>query len=103
MIRFKALDDFLHHAARASLYLWPAERNKPPKKEKALAEYRARQQRGKHLREHLGLAEDDPLRQRELRDNLQHLDERIDEWIVHHPPPAEYGDLLIDCYINDQR
>jgi hypothetical protein len=64
---------FLHHVGAASRILWPPV---PREKEKA-ARARAR---GLHLRTVLGIPDDHALKKRTLRDHIEHLDERIDDW-----------------------
>lgn len=55
-------------AAAVSRYFWPA-RNKEPHLSRAV-----------RLKSCLGIAESSPLRSRELRNHLEHLDERLDEF-----------------------
>ena len=54
------------HAAALSKYFWPI--GKP---------YKAR---GEHLRKRLSVQDDSPLSNRELRNQLEHLDEKLDDY-----------------------
>jgi hypothetical protein len=58
------------HAAAVSRYFWPA-RNKEPHLSRAA-----------RLKTTLGVAESSPLRSRDLRNHLEHLDERLDEFCI---------------------
>lgn len=60
---------FLTHAAMVSKFLDPIH----PKE--------AKKERGEALRAHLGIADDSVLLTRDARDNLEHIDERIDRWV----------------------
>jgi hypothetical protein len=62
-----ALVSFLTHAAIVSKLLDPIKE--------------ASFERGKELREHLHVPADSPLLPRAARDNLEHIDERIDNWV----------------------
>jgi hypothetical protein len=82
---FRGIHSFLAHASNMSKLLWPA---LPRRRTKETEErYRTRLagvpklRRGSHLRVLLGLDETDhPLRSRQLRDHLEHFDERLDTW-----------------------
>jgi hypothetical protein len=63
---FRALNQILSDVGRLSLIFWPVDRKAAD--------------RGRYLRDLIGLDEDNPLRSRELRNHLEHLDERIDAW-----------------------
>ena len=82
---FKALDEFTDHAARAATIFWPV-------KDKY-------QERGTELRALVGLADDNPLRNKLLRNRLQHFDERLDDWLDKPQNEAHPGDLCIDCKV----
>lgn len=60
----------LTHVAALSRFFWPARKS-------ALT-----QARGKKLRERFGIQEGSPLQSRELRNALEHFDERLDEFLV---------------------
>jgi hypothetical protein len=47
--------------------------------------YGARKERGKELRNELNIELDSPIFSTEVRDSLEHLDERIDDWLDRHP------------------
>ena len=64
---FRTIHSLLTHASNASKILWPVASGD--------------KSRGRHLREILGIGEQShPLRNRTLRDHLEHFDERIDKW-----------------------
>jgi hypothetical protein len=95
---FRTIHSLLTHASNISRLLWPGlpYRMKPERRDRM-------QSRSARLREALALPEGDhPLRSRELRDHLEHFDERLDEWAAtseHHnlaqdiigPPEALAG------------
>lgn len=58
------------HVAAVSRYFWPA-RNKEPHLSRAA-----------RLKTSLGVTESSPLRNRDLRNHLEHLDERLDEFCI---------------------
>lgn len=60
---------FLTHAAMVSKLLDPIHPNN------------TKENRGKVLRAHLGVPEDSAVLPRDARDNLEHIDERIDRWV----------------------
>jgi hypothetical protein len=80
---FRALDDFVHHLARVSLLLWPVKS--------------ADQARGAELRQVTSVEDGSPLSSRDLRNHLQHLDERLDKWLADNQPPAALMDMTVDC------
>jgi len=67
---FRSLHSLLTHASNVSKLLWPPR----PKQHNAKA-------RGHELRGILGITDQSPLKSRELRNNLEHFDERLDEWV----------------------
>lgn len=70
---FRSVHSLLTHASNISRIFWP------PSGRGQKAEMRG--QRGKILREKVGLPDEDhPLHKRTLRDHLEHFDERIDHW-----------------------
>lgn len=60
---------FLTHAAMVSKFLDP------------IGENAARTERGRALKAHLKVPENSPILPRNARDNLEHIDERIDGWV----------------------
>lgn len=72
------------HAAALSRYFWPTSTNND--------RYTAR---GEQLRAALGIAEDCPLKGRQLRNHIDHFDEKLDEYlkegIVGHILPEYVG------------
>jgi hypothetical protein len=63
---FEAAQDFLQHSAVISKTLWPSDKKA--------------QSRGQHLRSSLGIDDSHPLKDRRLRNHLEHYDERLDDW-----------------------
>ncbi len=60
------LQAFLAAAANISKLLWPSGRGDT--------------ERGRELRAFLGIEDDSPLRARDLRNDIEHMDERLDAW-----------------------
>jgi hypothetical protein len=81
---------FLGATANVSKLLKP-----PPSRSPQVA--RGAQFRGKRLRELLGVKNDAPLLQRGVRNHFEHLDARIDAWLLAQPRPKadelERGEL----------
>ena len=81
---FRSIHSFLTHASNVSRIFWPA----PPRRNKGEsdAEYTARGlavkrvARGVALRSTTDLPDDHTLRNRKLRDHLEHFDDRLDTW-----------------------
>lgn len=67
---FRNIHSFLTHAAVVSKILFPAKNKKKPD----------RVVRGEHLRELLEVDGGHPIMTRSVRDDLDHFDERIDQW-----------------------
>jgi hypothetical protein len=90
ILQFKALDDFLHHSARANLIFWPVKRFK---------------KRGEDLRALVKLDDASPLKTKSLRNSLQHLDERLEDWMSRPDSEISRADLCIDMntVINGKR
>ena len=63
----------IHRAAAISRMFWP-----PGSKDKSKSE-RSRK-RGEHLRSVIEIDHNHPIRSRSIRDNLEHFDERLDDW-----------------------
>lgn len=70
---FRAAHDFVGHASHVSRMLWPSSRKRGAK------------ERGYALRSSLGVDDSDPLSRRGLRNNLEHFDERLDDWVEQSP------------------
>ena len=81
---FRSLHSLLTHASNVSRLLWPAPQRSP--KGKSNADYAARvakhrpSVRATALRSAARLPEEHPLKSREIRDHLEHFDERLDRW-----------------------
>ncbi len=75
---------FLTHAAMVSKFLDPVGSDKDKK------------ERGEMLRGYLGVPSDSPILPRDARNNLEHIDERIDRW-------AQRGDTKIMEMVFDDR
>jgi hypothetical protein len=63
------------------------------------------QTRGEELRALVSLDDSSPLHSRELRNRLQHFDERLEDWLAKPQSEAHPGDLCIDnkVVINGKR
>jgi hypothetical protein len=105
---FRGLHSFLAHTSNMSRLLWPPVPGR--RKQESEAHFQARLakfprvSRANELRLLLGLGPDEhPLRSRQLRDHLEHFDERLDEWaatssdhdfvLEHIGPETEIGHL----------
>ena len=86
---FKALDDFIDHAARAAAIFWPSEM-------KGKTKYQAR---GLDLRALVALDDRNPLHNSALRNRLQHFDENLEDWLSKPQTEAHIGDLCIDSKV----
>ena len=77
------LQNFILQAAAISRYFWPARTG--------------HEARAGHLREVLGVGDDNPLRNRDLRNDIEHFDEKLDAYladgIVGHILPEYVGPL----------
>lgn len=71
---FDSIRMALHFSANVSKVFWPADRS--PAKE-----------RGERLRHLTGIADDHPLKSRQLRNHVEHMDERLDSWTANSPRP----------------
>ncbi len=76
----------LTHAANISKILWPP---RPKNRRGAPHPYtnEQREERAMVMRGDLGVPDDSALRLREVRDDLEHLDERIERWFQGRPGP----------------
>jgi hypothetical protein len=81
---FRSLHSLLTHASNVSRLLWPALPRRT--KGESNSHYAARVARHRRstrasvLRSAAGLAQEHPLKSREIRDHLEHFDERLDHW-----------------------
>jgi hypothetical protein len=78
---FNAIRMGLHFAANVSRVFWPASA--------------AAKARCAHLRHLTGLSKKHPLGDRELRNHVEHFDERIDLWIASGPRPYLHYELVV--------
>ena len=81
---FRSIHSLLTHASNVSRMFWPAMPARRKSEDAAAYEARCnanpRLARAKTLRECAGIPEEHGLRSRELRDHLEHFDERLDDW-----------------------
>ena len=81
---FRQTHSFLTHASNVSRLFWPALPTRRNSETHAAYEARVssldRVQRAVCLRRLYQLGDDHPLRNRTLRDHLEHYDERLDDW-----------------------
>ena len=73
-----ALQDIISHAASISRYFWPARKN---------AEHL---ERGERLRSVYAVDENSPLFNREVRNAIEHFDEKLDTFFVSFPTGTIY-------------
>jgi hypothetical protein len=85
---FRAIHSVLTHAGCLSRLLWPAARN---------ARAARAQARGELIRSLLDLPDADAsvLSQRDLRNHLEHYDERLDEWAAKSPSRQYVHDVIM--------
>ena len=76
---FDSLHHFLTHASMVSKMLWPV---------------KSAQQRGERLRKLLNIPDNHILEDRDLRNFIEHIDERIDLWAR-----QSVGLIMVDLYI----
>jgi hypothetical protein len=81
---FRSLHSFLTHAAVVSRLLWPGAPRRRRGEDRESHNRRKAQavSRGDQVRLALSLKEERPADQRALRDNLEHFDERLDDWVL---------------------
>jgi hypothetical protein len=88
----RLLHDALTHSAAVSRFFWP------PKKSGALAAYR-----GEKLREIYKIDETSALFNRDLRNELEHFDEKLDNWLREIPVgPIIASPIFADHTIVDE-
>lgn len=84
---FRGIHSFLTHASNVSKILWPGLPKQKPNESDEQYKQRISKIKKVHraveLRDELGLPEEHTLRNRQLRDHLEHFDERIDDWEEH--------------------
>jgi hypothetical protein len=71
---FRNIHSLLVHASNLSKLFWPAPAHG------TATEKQARAERGARLRAYYGLPDVHPLKDRTLRNHLEHFDERLDNW-----------------------
>ena len=81
------LHDAVNHCAALSRFFWPS-----PRAGK-VAEYR-----GQQLCKIYGVPDDSPLNNRDLRNHLEHLDEKIDQWLAFDPVGPILPGAIFDSY-----
>lgn len=79
---------FLTHAGNASKLLWPS----PPYKRDHPYDHPARSRRASRMRQNLKVFDDSALKQRDLRNHFEHLDERLELW--YQTPAGQRLDLV---------
>jgi len=79
-----AVQEAMTHVAGLSRFFWP------PRKDK-IAEAR-----GKRLRAAFGLSDDSPLQSRELRNALEHFDERLDKFLLEDHVGYFFPSAMVD-------
>lgn len=84
---FRAAHSFLTHVSNVSRLLWPPWEREKAKWEKAKC-------RGVELRNILGLPDDHLLKNRKLRNHLEHYDTRLDAW-ADSSPHRIYVDRIV--------
>lgn len=72
------LHDALNHCASLSRYFWPA-----PSKNRSMRSFAVA--RGSALRDSFFVDDESPLSDRNLRNSLEHFDERLDDWVLTGP------------------
>jgi hypothetical protein len=81
---FRGLHSFLTHSSNVSRILWPPFPQK--KKKETNADFKKRCQklprvvRSETIKDYLGFDDGHILKERRLRDHLEHYDERLDDW-----------------------
>ncbi len=76
MMAISAIQEALTHAANLSRFFWPSR----PKGEKPII--RLKNARAEKLRQAFQLSDSSPLKDRTLRDTLEHFDERLDRFLL---------------------
>ncbi|MCX4971258.1 hypothetical protein OHA98_42430 [Streptomyces sp. NBC_00654] len=79
------LESFLAFTGKVSRMLRPVEQKSHGQTNEGV---QWRLKRGAYLRSVLGIEDASPLCERGVRNASEHFDERLDEWVVHHPRPT---------------
>jgi hypothetical protein len=85
------IHEALGHAASLSRFFWPSRLG--GSKKKVLASLK--DARAGRLRESFELAEDSPLKNRKLRDFLEHFDERLDQYLLRNDAGYFFPDAMM--------
>ncbi len=85
------IHEALGHAAALSRFFWPS--NIGGRRMKALKSLK--EARAKKMREAFSLTDDSPLKNRTLRDCLEHFDERLDEYLLKNHGGYFFPDAII--------
>ena len=90
-----SVHEALGHAGALSRFFWPSLYKRESKTQRRL-----KLARGSKLRRAFALTDRSALRNRELRDFLEHFDERLDRYLLHHDsgyffPSAQIGDSTL--------
>jgi hypothetical protein len=85
------IHEALGHAASLSRFFWPSKLG--GRKTKVLTSLK--EARAARLRQSFELGEDSPLRNRRLRDFLEHFDERLDQYLLRNDSGYFFPDAMI--------
>jgi hypothetical protein len=83
--------DALAHCAALSRFFWPPKRSRPSATELARA-------RGQRLRKLFHLEDGSPLRDRNLRNALEHFDERLDDFLIQNDVGYFMPQAMVDSH-----
>jgi hypothetical protein len=95
---FRNLHSMLTHAGNISKMFWPIVTKDVPKKNDKRLKREQAIQRGEFLRSLYSIDDSNPLAKRELRDHLEHFDERLDAFVVEREASTtgqSYADLMV--------
>lgn len=87
-----AVQEAIGHIAALSRYFWPSPAGKKNK------QHALRMARGEKLREHLGLTDESPLADRELRNAWEHFDEKLDTYVLSNDAGYFFPTPLMDSH-----
>lgn len=79
---FRHIHSFLTHASNVSKLFWPMVSVEPPKKPDKLIKWQFTTNRGQELRTLYDIQPGNALENRELRNHMEHFDERLDEFLA---------------------
>ncbi|MFD1874477.1 hypothetical protein [Hymenobacter bucti] len=85
---FGRVHSFLTHASNISKMFWPMVSSDAPKKPQKLAIWQRTTNRGQHLRSLYNIEATSPLASRDLRNHLEHFDERLDAFFAEISTPG---------------